>query len=271
MAYERDLWGAGDAYEAYVGRWSRHVAEVFLRRLEPPAGLRWLDVGCGTGALTASVLATTDPASVVGVDTAQGFLAGARARITDGRANFLAGEAGALPLSGHGFDAVVSGLVLNFVPDPRRAVAEFARVCRPGGVVAAYVWDYAGGMAMMRRFWDAAAILDPAAAELDQGQRFPLCAPEPLAQLWAEAGLERVTVWAIDVPTVFADFDDYWEPFLGGQGVAPKYVASLPEQRRHALRDLLRTRLPAGPDGSIPLAARAWAVRGVAGADRPGG
>jgi SAM-dependent methyltransferase len=160
------------------------------------------------------------------------------------------------------FDAVVSGLVLNFVPGPAEALAELTRVAAPGGAVAAYVWDYADGMALMRRFWDAAAALDPAAAEVDEGRRFPLCRPEPLRELWTGAGLAGVDVEAIDVPTVFADFDDYWTPFLGGQGPAPGYAMSLPEDRRAALRESLRERLPVAADGSIRLTARAWAVRG---------
>jgi SAM-dependent methyltransferase len=234
-----------------------------LQWLDVPAGRLWLDVGCGTGALTATVLAVADPAQVVGVDPSEGFLADARARVADPRATFHAGDARSLPLPDHRFDAVVSGLALNFVPDPRRAVDEVARVTTPGGIAAAYVWDYAEGMSMMRYFWDAAAVLGDAAAELDESRRFPLCQPEPLAELWSDAGLDEVMVQAIEVPTVFADFDDYWRPFLGGQGPAPGYAMSLTEERRGALRDLLRLRLPSGPDGSIPLTARAWAVRGL--------
>lgn len=259
----REVWSVGDAYDMYVGRWSRRVAEVFLRWLGPPTGRYWLDVGCGTGALTGSILALADPEHVVGVDPSEGFLANARARIVDPRSSFRSGDARSLPLPDRRFDAVVSGLALNFVPDPGRAVAEFARVATPGGLVAAYVWDYLEGMAMMRYFWDAAATLD-SAAELDEGRRFSLCRPEPLSELWAVAGLDQVAVQAIEIATVFADFDDYWRPFLGGQGPAPGYVMSLTDEHRDALRDLLRVRLPIGPDGSIPLTARAWAVRGIA-------
>jgi SAM-dependent methyltransferase len=256
-----DVWAVGDAYEQYVGRWSRRVAESFLDWLDVPPGRRWLDVGCGTGALTATILRRSEPAQVTGVDPSEGFLATARARITDSRAAFHLGDARALPLPDHGFDAVVSGLALNFVSDPDRAAAEFARITTPGGTAAAYVWDYAGGMAMMRHLWDAATELDPAAAELDEGRRFPICKPEALRQLWA--GMDGVTTQAIDVPTIFAGFDDYWTPFLGGQGPAPGYVMSLSEENRSALRDLLRDRLPADADGSIRLTARAWAVRGT--------
>jgi hypothetical protein len=119
-------------------------------------------------------------------------------------------------------------------------------------------------MAMLRHFWDAATALAPAAAGLDEGRRFPLCQPEPLRELWSHAGLDVIEVEAIEIPTVFADFDDYWRPFLGGQGPAPGYVMSLPPEHRSALRDLLRTRLPRDPDGSIPLTAKAWAVKGTA-------
>jgi SAM-dependent methyltransferase len=259
-----DAWAVGDAYEEYVGRWSRLVAVAFLRWLGPPPDQTWLDVGCGTGALTATVLAEADPARVVGVDPSTGFLVTAAAQISDARAVFGVGDARALPLDDRLFDVVVSGLVLNFVPDPSAAVAELARVARPGGVVAAYVWDYADGMSMMRHFWDAAADLDPAGRDLDEGRRFPLCRPEPLHELWTGGGLDEVSVRAIDVPTTFASFDDYWHPFLGGQGPAPGYVSSLSDERRRALRDLLRARLHPDPDGAVRLTARAWAVRGTA-------
>jgi SAM-dependent methyltransferase len=258
-----ESWSRGDAYEAYVGRWSRRVADPFVRRLDLPAGGRWLDVGCGTGALTAAALALAAPGEITGVDPSAEFLAEARGRTTDPRATFLAGDARALPFPDHRFDAVVSGLALNFVPDPPRAAAELARVTAPGGVTAAYVWDYADGMAMMRYFWDAATALDPAAADLDEGRRFPLCRPAPLSDLWTGAGLDAVAVRAIEISTPFTDFDDYWTPFLGGQGPAPGYVLSLTDDHRRALRDLLRTRLPTDADGSIPLTAKAWAVRGT--------
>jgi SAM-dependent methyltransferase len=259
-----ETWARGDAYEAYVGRWSRNVASRFLDWLEVPAHGRWLDVGCGTGALTATILAQAAPAEVVGIDPSEGFLDTARGRIRDARATFLLGDAQSLPVPDGQLDAVVSALVLNFVSDPRRAVAAFRRKARPGGVVASYVWDYAEGMTMMRYFWDAAIDLDPAAVELDEGLRFPLCRPEPLRALWADAGLHGVDVQPIDVPTTFADLDDYWNPFLGGQGPAPGYVTSLSEDGRRALRDLIRARLPFDADGRIRLTARAWAVRGTA-------
>jgi SAM-dependent methyltransferase len=152
------------------------------------------------------------------------------------------------------------------VPQPERVVAEMARAVRPGGAVAAYVWDYAGNMQLMRHFWNAAAALDPAAAQLDEGRRFPICHPDRLAELFRGAGLKGVAARPIDIPTDFRAFDDYWQPFLGGQGPAPSYAMSLSEERRAALRERLRGALPTAIDGSIPLVARAWAVRGA----RPG-
>jgi SAM-dependent methyltransferase len=160
---------------------------------------------------------------------------------------------------------VVSGLVLNFVPAPAEAAAEIVRVTVPGGLAAAYLWDLAEGMEVIRHFWDAAAELDPAkVAELDEGRRFTLCRPEPLGRLWTEAGFTGVSVGQIKIPAVFTGFDDYWKPFLGAQGPAPAYLATLPEARRDQIRELLRSRLPTNPDGSIPLTARAWVVSGIA-------
>ncbi|MBV1855974.1 class I SAM-dependent methyltransferase [Catellatospora tritici] len=250
------------AYEAYVGRWSRLVAPRFLAWLDLPAHQRWLDVGCGTGALSEAVLALSEPAAVTGVDPSASFVADATARITDPRAAFRVGDARALPLPDGAVEAVVSALVLNFVPEPAVAVAEFARVTRPGGVAAAYVWDYAAGMGLMRHFWDAAALLDTAAAELDEGRRASICAPDPLRTLWTDAGFTEVRLEELVVPTPFVDFADYWNPFLGGQGPAPGYVRSLADEHRSRLRDLLASRLPVAPDGTIRLTAKAWAVRG---------
>jgi SAM-dependent methyltransferase len=258
----KDTWSSGGAYEAYVGRWSRFVAREFLSWLAVPSGRRWLDVGCGTGALTQTILSVAEPSAVTGVDPSEGFIAYARAETPDARARFLIGDARALPIDSDVFDAAVSGLALNFVPDPARAVAEMARATRPAGTVAVYVWDYAGKMQFMRYFWDAAVALDPQARDLDEGPRFPVCHPEALERLFAAANLRDVVIRAIDIPTFFRDFDDYWSPFLGGQGSAPSYAMSLDEERRVVLRERLRASVPIAPDGSIPLVARAWAARG---------
>ncbi len=258
-----DVWASGDAYEPYVGRWSRLVAQQFLGWLAVSAGARWLDVGCGTGALTQTILSTVAPGRVKSIDRSDGFVAYARAQTRDERAEFEVGDAQALPVEAGDFDAAVSGLVLNFLPQSDAAVSEMARATQPGGVVGAYVWDYAGKMQFMRHFWNAAAALDPAARDFDEGRRFPLCQPEPLASLFRGAGLADVAVRPIDIATDFRDFDDWWSPFLGGQGPAPTYSLSLSEDRRAALRERLRASLPFALDGSIPLVARAWAVRGT--------
>lgn len=256
------IWAGGAAYEPYVGRWSRLVARGLLTWLDVPSGSRWLDVGCGTGALSATILTLAAPSELAGVDASDGYVAYAREQIRDGRARFEVADAQHLPFEDASFDAAVSGLVLNFLPRPSHGLAEMARVTRSNGTVAVYVWDYAGEMQLMRHFWDAAAALDPAAVELDEGRRFPLCRPEPLEQFFKEAGLDAVAVRTIDVPTVFRDFDDYWSPFLGGQGPAPGYAMSLSEERRAALRECIRASLPTAHDGSIHLLARAWAARG---------
>jgi SAM-dependent methyltransferase len=255
-----DAWERGDPYEQYVGRWSRRVAPLFLDWLHAAPGRRWLDVGCGTGALCAAILETCAPSSVAGVEPSQGFLESAQRRL-GGRAALHQGSATALPLGDASVDLVVSGLVLNFVADPPAALAEMARVTGRGGTIGAYVWDYAGRMELMRCFWDAAVELDADVAPLDEGVRFPLCRPEALTALFAAAGLQQIDTTAIDIPTRFADFDDYWRPFLGGQGPAPAYAMSLDDSARERLREHLRARLPVHPAGSIALMARAWAVR----------
>ena len=260
----KDVWVAGDLYEPYVGRWSRLVAREFLSWLSVPTDKDWLDVGCGTGALSQVILETATPHAVMGVDPSAGFIDYAKTRITSPLASFEVGDAQSLPVDRASFDVAVAGLVLNFVPEPSGAVAEMTRAVRPGGAVAAYVWDYSGKMELMRYFWDAAVALDPAAFDLDEGRRFPLCAPEPLSEVFAQAGLRAVEVRPIDVPTRFRDFDDYWSPFLGGQAPAPGYATSLSEDRRSTLCDRIHSQLPVAPDGTIQLIARAWAIKGRA-------
>ncbi len=260
----KDIWTSGDAYEPYVGRWSRLVAHDFVDWLDVPAGRHWLDIGCGTGALSQTILKRAAPQALMGIDPSEGFIAHARRIVGDPRAEFRVGDAQSLPADNQAFDVAVAGLVINFIPDLAVAATEMARVTRRGGTAAAYVWDYAGEMQMMRRFWDAAVALDSAASEKDEGRRFPVCRPEPLAALFKDAGLTNVEVRSIDVPTVFKDFDDYWTPFLGGQAPAPGYCLSLTEDRRAALRDRIRSTLPIRDDGSVHLTARAWAVRGTA-------
>lgn len=262
-AQNKESWGSGDAYENYMGRWSRHVAREFLAWLAVPTQSRWLDVGCGTGALTQTILQVAQPVAVTAIDRSPAFIAYAHEQLRDERVHFEGGDAQKLSVADGYYDAVVSGLMLNFVPDPKAVVAEMAHATRPGGTTALYVWDYADIMQFMRLFWDAAAQLNPAANEWDGGQRFPICQPDALLQLFKHEGLSNTDTVAVDIPTTFENFDDYWLPFLGGQGTAPGYLKSLDEAERVALRERLRESLPFTADGSLPLMARAWAVRGT--------
>jgi SAM-dependent methyltransferase len=260
-----DAWAAGESYDAYMGRWSRLVAPLFLDRLGAGDGLDWLDLGCGTGALTEAILARRRPRSVLGIDASEGFVARAAERLRDPRARFEVGDAQDLAVASASRDVVVSALVLNFLPDREKALAEMRRVARPGGRVGFYVWDYpGGGMEMMRAFWDAATALDPGAADLTESVRFSFCEPAGLVRLAAGAGLGQVACEAIETPMVFRDFDDFWRPFTLGAGPAPGYCASLEPEARDRLREALRERLAPRADGAIALMARAWAVTAAA-------
>ncbi len=260
---QADKWDSGATYEAYVGRWSRPVAREFLDWLHVPPASRWLDVGCGTGALSQTILERDNPVEVKGIDSSEAHIGFAHQNVVDRRVNFEVGDAQQLPAESSYYDVVVSGLVLNFIPDQNRALREMRRAVKPGGVVAVYVWDYADGMQMMRYFWDAVIALHPDAIEFDENRRFPICNPEPLVALFQSIGLAQIIERSIDVPTHFQNFEDYWMPFLGGQAPAPGYLRSLNEEDRIALRDYIHAHLPVNLDGSIDLTARAWAIRGL--------
>ena len=227
--------------------------------MDAPPKQRWLDVGCGTGAASEAVLLGTDPVSVVGVDPSEAYVAAARARLPDHRVTVQVGGASSLPLVDASVDQAISGLVLNFVPDLGAALDELRRVLVPGGQVAAYVWNYASGMQMLRTFWDAAIAEDPMVEGRDE--RFEVCEPGGLAAAFAAASFDIVEERPVEVPTVFRDFADYWTPFLGGQGPAPSYCASLSAEARERLRARLEGTLVADMDGRIHLRAQAWAVR----------
>jgi SAM-dependent methyltransferase len=220
-------------------------------------------VGCGTGALSQTVLDLARPTRVKGIDKSEGFVNTSRRRVDQPQAEFDVGDAMALPIDPETFDAAVSGLVLNFVPQPSLMVAQMARAVRTNGIVGLYVWDYGAKMQFMRHFWNAAAAIDPAAYDLDEGRRFPFCQPDALRQLFEGAGLQVMETHPIDIHTDFKNFDDFWSPFLGGQGSAPGYTMSLSEEQRARLRDRLYNSLPFAVDGSIPLLARAWAIKGI--------
>jgi SAM-dependent methyltransferase len=257
-----DAWSAGDAYERYMGRWSRLVAARFLDWLAAPAGAAWLDLGCGTGALTQTILARCEPRSIVAIDQSADFVAHARAATSDERVRmrFDVADAQSLPLADASVDVAASALVLNFVPDRVAALRELRRVVRPGGPISFYVWDYpGGGMGFMDAFWKAALVLDPNAVKLGEGGRFPFCTAQGLTALCAEAGLSPVTVAPIEIETRFASFEDLWQPFTLGAGPAPGYCVSLPEEKRAALKERLKQDV--GGDGPVSFTARAWAVK----------
>jgi len=259
----QDVWQQAESYEQYIGRWSRQVARKFVLDLSIAPRSVWLDVGCGSGALTAAILELAEPARVIALDRSAEFVGHSRRSSSDGRAAFIVGDAVSLPFADREGGAVVSGLVLNFIAQPELAVREMLRCVRRGGVVATYLWDYREGMQVIRLFWDSAIALDPRAAELDEAKRFPLCQPVALEQLFVSAGAGQVHVSAITIPTWFRNFDDLWSPFLGGQGPAPTYAMSLPERDRIALREHFRQVVPINADGSIALSAKAWIARGV--------
>lgn len=258
-----ETWDNGIIYDRFMGRWSKLVAHKFLSWFAIPPGCVWVDVGCGTGNITRQILETYRPAKIISIDSSPGFLSHAQQSINHPDVQFRVGFAQSLDLDSHSVDAVVSGLVLNFVPQPEAAILEMLRVTKPGGKVGVFVWDYSHGMQMLRYFWDAAVALDPNTSALDEGIRFPLCREGQLQALFMESGYKHVEGRAIEIATKFEDFDDYWQPFLGKIGAAPHYLMSLDAEDRHRLEDRLRKSLPVSEDGSISLTARAWAVKGT--------
>jgi SAM-dependent methyltransferase len=257
-----DAWSAGEHYERYMGRWSRQIAARYLDWLEAPKDAAWLDVGCGTGALTQSILARCNPRSIVAIDQSAGFVAHARAATSDThvRMRFEVADAQNLPLEDASVEVAASALAINFVPDRVQALREMKRVTKPGGLVSFYVWDYpGGGMGFMSAFWKAAIALDPKAEELGEGRRFPFCTAQGLAALCADAGWPRATVAPVEITARFASFEDLWQPFTLGAGPAPGYCVSLSEDKRAALKQRLMDDV--GGEGPVSFVARAWAVK----------
>jgi SAM-dependent methyltransferase len=256
-----DAWAAGPSYEYYMGRWSRLIASVFLNWLAPRPGLNWLEIGCGTGALSETILAQGAPAILYAIDPSPDFVGFARRKLPDPRVVFQIGDALDLPAFPQKIDVVASGLALNFIQDPSTALKAMRHSLSPHGILAFYVWDYGGKMEMLSYFWESVKALDPDARSQDEGLRFPICQPDALAQLCEQAGLHNIEITGLEATMQFPDFNDFWSPFLGGAGPAPAYVARLDESRRKALEDHLRTSLPIRADGALHLAARSWAVR----------
>jgi ubiquinone/menaquinone biosynthesis C-methylase UbiE len=256
--------GAAEAYEDIMGRWSRRLAGPFIDFVGLAEGETVLDVGCGTGSLTLAVAERVKGTRVTGVDLSEAYIAFARAHSEDQRITFETADACALPYADGAFDRVMSMLVLNFVPDAPAAAAEMVRVTRPGGIVAAAVWDLRGGFTTSQMFWNTAAAMDAEAAEI-RARYFsgPYTRPGELAAAWTAFGLRDVVQDYATIRMDFDSFEDFWRPFLGKTGPVGGYIAGLSEGRRATLQSHLRAAYEAGdPDGPRSFAATAWVCRG---------
>ena len=251
---------SADAYDRHVGRYGDALAVALLDIAAVEPAMRVLDVGCGTGALSEALVARVGVDRVCAVDPSEPFADAARARL--GGVDVRVGAAEELPFADGEFDGAAAQLVVNFMSDAPRGVAEMARVTKPGGVVAASVWDYAGEMTFLRAFWDAAVALDPeGAGPRDEGRCMRWCAPAELEQLWRDAGLADVRTAGLIVAAAYDGFDDLWAPLVEGVAPSGAYATSLDPESQGALRGELRRRLGVG-DEPFRLTARAWAVVG---------
>lgn len=248
-----------------MGRWSRKLATLFIDFAGVRDGERVIDVGCGTGSLTFALPQAANIREIAAVDYSPVFVEEATRRNSDSRIKIQQGDACALPFSNNSFDRALSLLVLHFVPEAGKAVAEMRRIVRPGGVVAAAVWDHLGGMPGMRMMWDTVAILDQSANRLRSQYCFqPMTAPDEMRDAWIEHGLINVEQTSLTIRMNYESFDDYWEPIAAGEGPLGKYVISLDEAARARASEAVRAAYEAGrPDGPRSFAAVAWACRGV--------
>jgi SAM-dependent methyltransferase len=259
-----NMFGDAEAYEQFMGRWSRLVAPRLVDFTNLPERGRMLDVGSGTGSLAFAIAERKGRARVLGIDPSREYVAYAVSRNPfPDRASFEVGDAQQLHFPDASFDAALSLLVFNFIPDPKKALLELRRVTKPGGKISAAVWDYGAGIRMLRTFWDAAVHIDPGAEKLDE-KRMPLCRAGELSALWRQGGLENVREQSIDIRMRFESLADYWDPFLLGQGPAGSYVRRLDRDRLQALRNEVKLRLSLSAENTpFVLPARVWSVRGI--------
>ena len=250
------------AYDRYMGRYGPSLAEALIDFARVTPGMRALDVGCGTGALTAALAELLGAENVAGVDPSEPFAEACRRRVSD--AEIVIAGAERLPFADASFDAALSQLVVNFMSDARGGVAEMARVTRPGGIVAACVWDYAGEMTLLRAFWEAAREVDPGRARDADEAHMRWRSPVELTELWRAAGLDNVRTAPLVAQAAYAGFEDLWEPLPLGVGPAGAFCKALDDGARADLHDAFRRRLGVG-DGPFELSARAWAVAGTPG------
>jgi ubiquinone/menaquinone biosynthesis C-methylase UbiE len=248
-----------EAYERHIGRYGRALAQECATFADVRSGQRVLDVGCGPGALTRQLVALLGAEQVAAIDPSPSFVQACRDRLPGVRAQVAAAEA--LPFADGVFDRVLAQLVMNFMTDAVAGAREMCRVTRSGGIVASAVWDYAGQMTLLRRFWDSATALDPSAADLDEGRSMRYCTPDELQTLWTAAGLKQVTISAVVVTAGYDGFEDLWEPLESGVAPSGAYVASLTPDRRAALKADFQHRLGAGAE-PFRLGARAWLATG---------
>lgn len=253
------MWNDAVSYETYVGHWSRAIAPRFVDWLALPSGLRWLDVACGTGALTSAILACCHPDEVVGVDASSHYIESAQESCRDPRVQFVVGDANFLSFPVSSFDVSVSALALNFIAFDR-ALAEQHRVVRPGAMIAAYVWDYAGEYEFARRFWDAAVSIDSRALAYDPGRKAKICQEQNLQQALVAAECTGVETCVIDDSGEFPSREAYWHAFDGRQGSTSEYLSLLTDKQRLNLKDSLLSTMKA--EGSVKLKIRALAVKG---------
>lgn len=255
----------GAAYEVFLGRWTRRLAETLLDFAAFPDTGDLLDAGCGTGGLASAMAVRWPGRRVVGIDIAPAYIDFAKRSAGDQRPAYDLGDVCHLPYADASFAGAASQLILNFVGDPDRAVREMRRVNRPGGVIVAAIWDFRGGLVYQHLFWNVATLLDPEAGVIrDRLFSTPLALPDGLMRLFASNGLMRPERASLTIRMDYADFDDYWRPLLGGQGPVGTYAAGLPTERRTQIESAVkRAYLAGGPDGPRSMTATAWAVRAV--------